>query len=142
MILKVMNMRRVVLGLNAAMTLGSAAAAVIGVARPTLIPGPGTEATIGLDTYARLYAVRAVPLAAALGWMLFRGHGRGLAPVLAVAGIAQLGDAAIGVDRKITGMAAAGSVGALVHLTSLWWLAHDDHTRGNTTSSARDINAV
>ncbi|WP_168712637.1 hypothetical protein [Streptomyces sp. A0958] len=88
---------------------------------PTLLLPPGTEATDGLRTYAELYAARALPLAAALAHVLRTEH-RALAPVLAVAGAAQLGDAYIGVERGITGMAAGGTLAAAVHLASAWWL--------------------
>ncbi|MFI6651239.1 hypothetical protein ACIBI8_26995 [Streptomyces sp. NPDC050529] len=114
-------MRRSLIVLNAAMAAGSAAAAVIGVVRPTLLLPPGTEPTAGLQVYAQAYTVRAVPLAAALGYLL-RGERRGLVPVLAVAGAAQLGDAYIGISRGIPGMAVGGTLAAGVHLTSAWWL--------------------
>ncbi|MCX4847569.1 hypothetical protein [Streptomyces sp. NBC_00893] len=87
-------------------------------------------------------AARAVPLAAVLLHVLREDarhgntrhedtrHGnarhedhRALLPVLTVAGAAQLGDAAIGVGQGIAGMAVGGSVGAVVHLASAWWLS-------------------
>lgn len=114
-------MRRALTGLNAVMAAGSAAAAVIGVVRPTLLLAPGTETTAGLQVYAQAYAVRAVPLAAALAYLL-RGESRALVPVLTVAGAAQLGDAYIGISRGVTGMAVGGTLAAGVHLTSAWWL--------------------
>ncbi|WP_326670399.1 hypothetical protein [Streptomyces sp. NBC_01257] len=114
-------MRRSLTVLNAALAAGSAAAAVIGVVRPALLLPPGTEPTAGLRVYAEAYAVRAVPLAAALGYLL-RGERRGLVPVLAVAGAAQLGDACIGITRGIPGMAVGGTLSAGVHLASAWWL--------------------
>lgn len=114
-------MRRMVLGANAAMAVGSAVSAVIGVLHPTLVLPAGTEPTAGLKMYAQAYAVRAVPLAAALVYLLRTEH-RALVPVLAVAGVAQLGDAYIGIDQGITGMAVGGTLSAVVHLASARWL--------------------
>lgn len=114
-------MRRTLLGLNAAMAAGSAAAAVIGVLHPSLVLPAGTEPTAGLRMYAQAYAVRAVPLAAALVYLL-RGEHRALLPVLAVAGVAQLGDAYIGITRGVTGMAVGGTLAAATHLGTAWWL--------------------
>lgn len=114
-------MRRTLAGLNVAMAAGSAVAAVIAVARPTLLLPAGTEPTAGLQVYAEAYAVRAVPLAAALVYAL-RGERRALVPVLAVAGAAQLGDAYIGVSRGVTGMAVGGTLAAATHLGTACWL--------------------
>ncbi|MFF3174859.1 hypothetical protein ACFVQ0_19825 [Streptomyces sp. NPDC057900] len=114
-------MRRTPAVLNVAMAAGSAVAAVIAVARPTLLLPAGTEPTAGLQTYAEAYAVRAVPLAAALVYAL-KGERRALVPVLAVAGAAQLGDAYIGARRGVTGMAVGGTVAAATHLGTAWWL--------------------
>ncbi|WP_327337211.1 hypothetical protein OG384_13770 [Streptomyces sp. NBC_01324] len=114
-------MRRTLAGLNVAMAAGSAVAAVIAVARPTLLLPAGTEPTTGLQVYAQAYAVRAVPLAAALVYAL-KGERRALVPVLAVAGAAQAGDAYIGVSRGVTGMAVGGTLAAATHLGTAWWL--------------------
>ncbi|MHC3818468.1 hypothetical protein [Streptomyces sp. DT9] len=114
-------MRRTLTGLNVAMAAGSAVAAVIAVARPTLLLPAGTEPTAGLQVYAQAYAVRAVPLAAALVYAL-QGERRALVPVLAVAGAAQAGDAYIGVSRGVTGMAVGGTLAAATHLGTAWWL--------------------
>ncbi|MEU1365550.1 hypothetical protein ABZ454_05375 [Streptomyces sp. NPDC005803] len=121
-------MRRMVLGLNAAVAAASAAAAVVGVLHPTLVLPAGIEPTAGLRMYAQAYAVRAVPLAAALVYLL-RGERSALVPVLAVAGVAQLGDVYIGLDQGIAGMAVGGTLSAGVHLTSAWWLARRPGTR-------------
>ncbi|MFG2674382.1 hypothetical protein [Streptomyces sp. NPDC048445] len=114
-------MRRTLAGLNVAMAAGSAVAAVIAVARPTLLLPAGTEPTAGLQVYAQAYAVRALPLAAALVYAL-KGERRALVPVLAVAGAAQAGDAYIGVSRGVTGMAVGGTLAAATHLGTAWWL--------------------
>ncbi|MFF1920562.1 hypothetical protein ACFVW8_08285 [Streptomyces sp. NPDC058221] len=114
-------MRRTLVGLNVAMAAGSAVAAVIAVARPTLLLPAGTDPTAGLHVYAEAYAVRAVPLAAALVYLL-KGERRALVPVLAVAGAAQLGDACIGAGRGVTGMAVGGTLAAATHLGTAWWL--------------------
>ncbi|NED88874.1 hypothetical protein G3I76_53480 [Streptomyces sp. SID11233] len=114
-------MRRTLAVLNVAMAAGSAVAAVIAVARPPLLLPAGTEPTAGLQVYAEAYAVRAVPLAAALVYAL-KGERRALVPVLAVAGAAQLGDAYIGVSRGVTGMAVGGTLAAATHLGTAWWL--------------------
>ncbi|MEU1491292.1 hypothetical protein ABZ456_13665 [Streptomyces sp. NPDC005776] len=115
-------MRRTVLVLNAAMAVGSAVSAVIGVLHPTLVLPAGTEPTAGLRMYAEAYAVRAVPLAVVLIHLLRREH-RALVPVLAVAGVAQLGDLYIGIDQGISGMAVGGALGAALHLATASWLS-------------------
>jgi hypothetical protein len=116
-------MRRKVLLVNAAMAVLSAGSAVLAMANPTILSAAGTEATDDLAMYAQAYGVRAVPLAAALLYLVARRTDTGLVPLLAVAGAAQLGDAVIGLDQGITGMAIGGTVGATIHLTSAWWLS-------------------
>ncbi|WP_406296600.1 hypothetical protein OG948_13730 [Embleya sp. NBC_00888] len=116
-------MRRAVLLLNAVMALGSAGSAVLGMVDPGILSVPGTEVSDGMDMYAQAYGVRAIPLAAGLLYLLARRADRGLTPILIVAGVAQLGDAVIGIEQGITGMAIGGTLGATVHLASAWWLS-------------------
>ncbi|MTE13306.1 hypothetical protein [Nocardia aurantiaca] len=56
-------------------------------------------------------------------FMLAVGTRTGLAPILVVAGLAQLGDAAIGVGRRNWPMAVTCVGLATVHLLSAWWVA-------------------
>lgn len=114
-------MKRTLLVLNTAMAVGSAVSAVIGVLHPTFVLSTETEPSAGLQMYAQAYAARAVPLAVALVHLLRREH-RALVPVLAVAGVAQLGDLYIGVDRGVTGMAVGATLAAATHLGTAWWL--------------------
>jgi hypothetical protein len=105
---------------NALGAVASAVASVIVLVNPGFLgdAGPGGAAN------AQLYAVRAIPLAAVVLVILARQAPqgrrgqtrRGLVPVLAVAGLAQLGDALIGVGLRIPGMAIASTVLAAVHL--------------------------
>ncbi|MFI1380789.1 hypothetical protein [Embleya sp. NPDC020886] len=121
-------MRRAVLLVNAAMALGAAGSAVLGMVDPGILSGSGAEVSDGMRMYAQAYGVRAVPLAAGLLYLLARRTDRGLIPILAVAGAAQLGDAVIGIEQGITGMALGGTLSATVHLASAWWLTRPTAT--------------
>ncbi|QVI21302.1 hypothetical protein KHQ06_35860 [Nocardia tengchongensis] len=55
--------------------------------------------------------------------LLAVGTRGGLAPILVVAGLAQIGDAIIGGGRRNWPMAATCVGLAAVHLLSAWWLA-------------------
>ncbi|MBO8192884.1 hypothetical protein ITI46_14580 [Streptomyces oryzae] len=108
--------------LNALAALISGAASVVGLARPALALTAGEPLNSGVVLYARLYAARAVPLSAAVLILLAAGSWGSLGPVLIVAGLAQLADAAIGAARRNTGMLISASGLTVVHLASAQWL--------------------
>ncbi|WP_040698909.1 hypothetical protein [Nocardia vinacea] len=54
--------------------------------------------------YAQAYAARAIPLGAALLFSLTNRRKRALLPLLAMSGVVQLGDVAIGAIHGIPGM--------------------------------------
>ncbi|MFI1763059.1 hypothetical protein ACH41H_13545 [Streptomyces sp. NPDC020800] len=108
--------------LNGLGALVSGAFAVVGAARPALGLAAGESVGPGVVFFARAYGVRAVPLGAAVLVLLAAGSWHSLGPVLIVAGLAQLGDAAIGAARRIRGMVIAASALAAVHLVSAQWL--------------------
>ncbi|WP_354637526.1 hypothetical protein [Kitasatospora camelliae] len=108
--------------LNALVSLVSGVSALVGVARPAMALAAGEQLNTAVVFFARAYAARAVPLSAVLLVQLAAGAWDGLAPVLIVAGLAQLGDAAIGAARRNTGMLLTTVLLAAVHLGSAGWL--------------------
>lgn len=108
---------------NAAAALVAGASSVLGAARPGLMLASGETVTSGVDFYARVYAVRAIPLSIAVVAVLLVADAAAVVPLLAVAGVIQAGDAVLGVLRRVPGMAAGASVLAVVHLLSAHWYA-------------------
>ncbi|GAA4587863.1 hypothetical protein GCM10023194_38030 [Planotetraspora phitsanulokensis] len=108
---------------NGAVALLSGVSSVAGVINPGLGLPKGAPITAGVDFYARAYAVRAVPLSAVALVMLAAGGSAGLAALLTVLGLAQVGDSVLGVMRRHLGMSVGAGVCALVHLVSAWWIA-------------------
>ncbi|MEV0093285.1 hypothetical protein [Streptomyces sp. NPDC050738] len=116
--------------MNATLTLANSAAAlcsglfsVAGALRPALPLGRGEQVTPAVDFYARAYAARALPLSLVALVMLTGGAGTtGAAAILIVLGAAQLGDLAIGAQRRIAGMAVCSGLGAVLHLATAYWL--------------------
>ncbi|GAA2154074.1 hypothetical protein [Actinomadura napierensis] len=109
--------------LNAAAALVSGASSVLGAARPGLMLASGETVTSGVDFYARVYAVRAIPLSIAVVAVLLVGDAASIVPLLVVAGVIQAGDAALGVLRRVPGMAVGAGVLTVVHLLSAHWYA-------------------
>jgi hypothetical protein len=108
-------------GLNGVGAVISAGFAVAGLVDPAAISAGPVTTLVWLYTGA--YAVRAVPLAAVLLFLLVRrGSTAALVPVLVVAGLAQLGDAVIGVGLGQPGMLAGGTLLGAIHLLSAVWL--------------------
>ncbi|MGW4713778.1 hypothetical protein [Nocardia sp. NPDC004260] len=100
--------------------IGAATAVAFSVAAlvdPTAAISTGA-ASPGIDLYAQAYAVRAIPLGAALLFSLAGRRNRALLPLLTVSGAVQLGDVAIGAAQGIPGMMAGGSALALIHLAT------------------------
>ncbi|MRH89243.1 hypothetical protein GFY24_17610 [Nocardia sp. SYP-A9097] len=108
---------------NAVVAVISGASSVAGMVRPALaVPGGGTV-NEGTTFFAYGYGARAVPLSLVLLTLLAVDARGGLAPILVVAGLAQIGDGIIGASRRNWPMAATCAVLAAVHLGSAWWLA-------------------
>ncbi|MBP2048657.1 hypothetical protein J2Z21_001582 [Streptomyces griseochromogenes] len=113
----------IVIGLlNALVALVSGVSGVVGLARPALGLAAGESVNSGVVFFARAYAVRAVPLSLVVLVLLAAGSWGSLGPVLIVAGLAQLGDAAIGAARRNTGTLITAGALAAVHLVSAQWL--------------------
>ncbi|MEU1207360.1 hypothetical protein [Nocardia sp. NPDC005825] len=108
---------------NGAVALISGISSVVGMARPALAMPDGGRINAGTRFFAYGYGARAVPLSVVVLILLAVGARDGLAPVLVVAGLAQIGDAIIGAGRRNWPMAATCVGLAAVHLLSAWWLA-------------------
>ncbi|QKG21951.1 hypothetical protein [Actinomadura verrucosospora] len=108
---------------NAGAAVVAGAASVLGAARPGLMLASGETVTSGVGFYARVYAIRAIPLSIAVIAVLLVADTAAVVPLLVVAGVIQAGDAALGVLRRVPGMAAGGGVLAVVHLLSAHWYA-------------------
>ncbi|GAA2821525.1 hypothetical protein RMN57_30685 [Kitasatospora sp. CM 4170] len=125
---------------NAAGAALSMASAVVGLLSPELaLPGAAEHAGPLTELYVQAYVVRALPLGAALlRQLLVSRTGRGLVPLLLVAGAVQAGDAAIGLVAHNPGMTAGGAVLAVLHLGLAARLARtaDHPTAGRTADPA------
>ncbi|MFH9348139.1 hypothetical protein [Kitasatospora sp. NPDC017646] len=109
---------------NAVAALVSAGSSVAGVLRPGLALPTGVPLNTGTDLYARAYAVRAVPLGLAAALLLLTGAPHGAAwPMLLVAGLAQVGDSAIGARYRNRGMTYGAGACAVLHLATAVWIA-------------------
>jgi hypothetical protein len=109
----------IVNGLAALVAMASSAAAL---ANPALGLPAGSDVTPGVDFYAQAYAARALPLGAAVLLALASKSKRGLAPLLVVAGLVQVGDCVIGLAQHNAGPVIGGSALAAIHLASAWQL--------------------
>jgi hypothetical protein len=109
---------------NAAVALVSGGFAVVGLVRPTALAPAGGAITPAATMYSWFYAVRAIPLSAITLAVLFGDIRAAAVPVLLVAGLAQVGDLVVGMRQRNPGMTTGSTVGALVHLGSIWWLVH------------------
>ncbi|WP_040805953.1 hypothetical protein [Nocardia concava] len=107
---------------NAAVALISGISSVVGMARPGLAVPGGGQIDAGTRFFAYGYGARAVPLSVVMLITLAVGTRSGLAPILVVAGLAQIGDAIIGAGRRNWPMAATCVGLAAVHLASAWWV--------------------
>ncbi|MFI5643282.1 DUF4267 domain-containing protein [Kitasatospora sp. NPDC051705] len=87
---------------------------------PGLILPRGTAVNGGTLLYAHAYGARAIPLAAVTLALLATGDRSAAAPVLAIVGLAQIGDSAIGVQQRNPGMAVCAGLLAVLHLASAW----------------------
>jgi hypothetical protein len=107
--------------INVVSAVISAVFGVLALVDPSANPGatgvPSRDATF----YAAMYGVRAVLIAAAVCWLALADRRTGphrLIPVIALAGIVQVGDAVIGTVAHNPSMVAGAIVGAVIHLGS------------------------
>ncbi|MFB7476222.1 hypothetical protein [Kitasatospora sp. NPDC056184] len=109
---------------NALGALLSAGFGLAGLLDPGLALPDDSAITGGVHLYAAAYAARALPLGAALLHQLLAGRGgRGLPPLLALAGAVQIADAAIGLATRNPGMTLGATALAALHLGSAARLA-------------------
>jgi hypothetical protein len=101
--------------------LASSGASVVGLVHPTFVLAGSATSTLA-DIYTQAYAARALPLGAALVFVLLSRRRPGLRALLLVSGLAQVADAAIGLRYGAPGMVVGSTLLAVVHLGSLGWL--------------------
>lgn len=105
--------------LNLLAAFMATASAVLAFVDPTILGAPTVDSW--LELYAQAYVVRSVPIGLAVGAVLLVPALRtrpAMLVTLAVAGLAQVGDIAIGAAHGIAGMAIGATVGAVIHLVS------------------------
>ena len=99
--------------LNSVAGAGSAGIAAAAAARPELIAPPGTDPSARF--YPTMYAARAVPFGLLVTAVCWLASAYPLTPfILAVAALAQFGDAVIGGLRRLPGRAAGAARPALL----------------------------
>ncbi|MEU8033924.1 hypothetical protein AB0C13_35855, partial [Streptomyces sp. NPDC049099] len=91
------TVQAILIGANSLASLTSAGFCIAGMIRPGLALPNGMVVNRGTHLYANAYGARAIPLAAVTLALFALGDRSTIAPVLAVAGLAQIGDSAIGV---------------------------------------------
>ncbi|GAA5017758.1 hypothetical protein [Kitasatospora paranensis] len=105
----------------------STASALVGLARPGVVLAAGAPVTAGVHFYAAAYAARALPLGVVLIHRLLADRaGRGLLPVLLLAGAVQAGDLAVGLSVHNPGMTLGAGALAVLHLASALRVARAD----------------
>ncbi|MFF2199663.1 hypothetical protein [Streptomyces sp. NPDC058145] len=111
----------ILIAANSLASLTSAGFCIAGMIRPGLALPKGMAVNGGTHLYANAYGARAIPLACVTLALFAMGNRSTVAPVLVVAGLAQIGDSVIGVQQRNRGVTvSAGLLGAL-HLASAWW---------------------
>ncbi|MER6068241.1 hypothetical protein ABT187_05165 [Streptomyces sp. NPDC001817] len=115
------TVQTVLIAANGLASLASAGFCVAGMFRPGLALPEGMAVNGGTHLYANAYGARAIPLAAVTLALLGMGDRSAVAPVLAVAGLAQIGDSAIGVQQRNKGMTICAGLLGVLHLASAWW---------------------
>ncbi|WP_147471740.1 hypothetical protein [Nocardia stercoris] len=108
---------------NALVAVVSGVSCLVGLVRPRLALPAGESVTPGITFFLGAYAARALPLCAVTLAVLATGNRTAIAPVLVVAGLAQIGDAALGFRLRNLPMAATCIGLAAVHLGTAAWLA-------------------
>lgn len=105
--------------LNSGMGIVSAVAAAAALLRPGLLAPGGTSTDVD-RFYPAMYAARAVPLGVVVAVVVWMTPVYPLTQfVLAMAALAQLGDAALGAARRQPGMVGGAVAAAACHLAGL-----------------------
>ncbi|MBF6273566.1 hypothetical protein A5780_09215 [Nocardia sp. 852002-20019_SCH5090214] len=107
---------------NSLVAVISGVSCLIGLARPRLALAEGEELTSAATFFLGAYAARALPLSVVTVAVLVAGGEAATLPVLVIAGLAQVGDAIIGVRQRNTPMAITCVGLAAVHLATAVWL--------------------
>lgn len=107
--------------------LGSAAFGVLAMLTPAGYPGVAGGVTHAATFFAAMYGVRAALIAAAVIWLV--ATGRGVFPMLVLAGGVQVADILVGVVSGRLGMVPGATIAAAVHLGSAWLLGRRDRRR-------------
>ncbi|MBM2623610.1 hypothetical protein JIG36_49800 [Actinoplanes sp. LDG1-06] len=107
--------------LNVISAVISAGFGVLALIDPSLLPGVGPEPD---RDFATLYAVRAIPIAVALCWVVLADLRRSV-PILLIAGVAQFGDLVVGLATGRPTMIAGPAIATVIALGSAWLI----HTR-------------
>lgn len=107
---------------NSVVAVISGVSCLIGLARPRLALAEGEDLTSAATFFLGAYAARALPLSVVTVVVLIAGNETAALPVLVVAGLAQIGDAIVGVRQRNTPMAITCVGLAAVHLGTAAWL--------------------
>ncbi|WP_146250983.1 hypothetical protein [Nocardia tenerifensis] len=111
----------IVVAVNIAAAVASTGFGVVGLVRPSALIA-GEQPTPGMSLYAYFYGVRAIPLGVMTVVALAVGDQRVSVAALIVSGVVQAADSALGVRRRVAGMALSAGILAIVHLLSAAWL--------------------
>ena len=117
-----MRLPKALIILNGLGALVAAGFSVVALFLPEAALPAGASVTPLATLYAEVYASRAVPLGVLTLVLLARGEGPALVAVLAIAGLAQLGDAVSGALHGVVRMVMGGGLLAALHLGSAYWL--------------------
>lgn len=101
--------------LNLIASAASTAGGVLALTQPGSL-SKSTQVTTGELFYARMYAVRAVPLGMVVGLLPFWYQGPVVATVLSTAALVQVADVFIAAGRKDGGMMAGASIATMLHI--------------------------
>ncbi|MFI6165937.1 hypothetical protein ACIBCN_04040 [Nocardia sp. NPDC051052] len=107
---------------NAAVAVVSGVSCLVGLARPAMALAEGEQITSASTFFLGAYAARALPLSVVTLFMLASGDTPAIAAVLAIAGLAQVGDAIVGARQRNIPMAVTCVGLAAVHLGTMAWL--------------------
>ena len=107
-------MHAAVLVLNALVSLASAAWGMIASARPAALSG-SPKPSFGERYFAKLYAIRALPLEVASGMLPWVMRGETVFALLLAAAAVQAADALVGVVARKRDMVIGASVAAVIH---------------------------
>ncbi|RMI31163.1 hypothetical protein [Nocardia stercoris] len=110
--------------LNALVVVVSGVSCLVGLLRPHLALPAGESVTPGVTLFLGGYAARAIPLSVVALAVLATGNRAAIIPILVVAGLAQIGDAALGARLHNYPMAATCVGLGAVHLGTAIWLTN------------------